>query len=191
MFPRVKVVVACVVLLGASLPAPVHADGYLGVKVQPIMFPNGQGGVQVASVNRSSPAEAAGIMPGDIILTVGDRPVASVEELIRTSRNQQPGARVTLQIVRNGRVGACVVTVGDLAQGLQVRLAELKVAEVTCQQRLALLQQHKAELARGNTLLDVTFLSQTVGDIAVEEARLNNIRQEIRDTEAQLRMLGH
>ena len=75
MFTRVKVVFACVLLLGASLPAQVRADGYLGVKVQPITFTNGQGGVQVASVNRSSPAEAAGIMPGDIILTVGERPV--------------------------------------------------------------------------------------------------------------------
>ena len=38
-------------------------------------------GVYVGGVNPGSPAEAAGLKPGDVITRVGEKPVASVDEL--------------------------------------------------------------------------------------------------------------
>jgi S1-C subfamily serine protease len=53
----------------------------LGLKVQ-----RGDGFLEVASVRRGSPAEAAGLRPGDALLAVQDKKVRTVEEFLGEAR---------------------------------------------------------------------------------------------------------
>jgi putative serine protease PepD len=52
-------------------------------------------------VTPNGPADAAGIEPGDVILSIDGRPVSVADELIVAIRAKAPGDAVTLQ-VRSG-----------------------------------------------------------------------------------------
>ncbi|MFP3949024.1 MAG: PDZ domain-containing protein, partial [Longimicrobiales bacterium] len=58
-------------------------------------------GVLTVDVLDGSPAQEAGLRPGDVIVAVGDEPVASVEDL-RTILLGPRGRSVELEIVRQG-----------------------------------------------------------------------------------------
>lgn len=60
------------------------------------------GGIIVTAVQRASPAEAAGLRPGDIIVSVNNQPVPRVKDAINRISNVQPGEEVVLMVVRNG-----------------------------------------------------------------------------------------
>ncbi len=59
-------------------------------------------GVHVESVNEGSAAEAAGILPGDIITALGERSVASMDELQMALRRYSPGDTETITVYRLG-----------------------------------------------------------------------------------------
>lgn len=57
-------------------------------------------GVAVADVVPGSPAAQVGLRPGDIIMAVNRKPVASVDELVRAIDGAGPV--VALNLLRNG-----------------------------------------------------------------------------------------
>jgi S1-C subfamily serine protease len=75
--------------------ATVHIGGtaFLGVEVVDDTL--GAPGVVVALVVPGSPAEAAGLTPGDLITAVGDRAVSSPSDLTEIVAAQTPGAPVS------------------------------------------------------------------------------------------------
>lgn len=84
---------------------------YLGVGGQNIALPrrlvrfhnlmSEKGGV-VVSVEPDSPAQRAGVQEGDVILSYGDRIVASVDDLQRLMTEEQVGTRSMLTLLRHG-----------------------------------------------------------------------------------------
>ena len=60
------------------------------------------GGVLVQTVVEGSPAQEAGLQPGDVVTAVGKERVRSVEAFLGALRGLQPGERVTLTRVRDG-----------------------------------------------------------------------------------------
>ena len=60
------------------------------------------GGVLVRSVEPGSPADEAGLMPGDVITAVGSEPVRSTEDLIEIVADLDAGASVPLRLMRRG-----------------------------------------------------------------------------------------
>jgi S1-C subfamily serine protease len=60
-------------------------------------------GVLVLSVEQGSPASRAGLTEGDVILSLGERPVAGVDDLHRYLTEEQIGASLTLTALRRGR----------------------------------------------------------------------------------------
>jgi Do/DeqQ family serine protease len=69
-------------------------------------------GMLVTSTVEDSPAEHAGIRPGDVITQVGDRGVSSTEELLDAVAEAGPGANVMLEIWRGSeRVEAHSTTI--------------------------------------------------------------------------------
>jgi len=60
-------------------------------------------GVLVEDVNAGSPAERAGLRRYDVITAVDGRGVQDTAELIRTIASREPGTRVALALVREGR----------------------------------------------------------------------------------------
>jgi serine protease Do len=80
--------------------------GWLGVTVADVT--NGYGspapGAEITAVEPGGPAGRAGLMSTDVVLGVNGSPVQNASDLIRTIASVTPGAKVTLQIERNGHI---------------------------------------------------------------------------------------
>jgi serine protease Do len=83
--------------------------GRLGVQIQALTpelaksfkLPNTTG-VLVAAVEPKSPADQAGLQPGDVILAYEGKPVTSATELPRVVAATRPGTAVTMDVWRGG-----------------------------------------------------------------------------------------
>ena len=93
--------------------------GFLGVVVEPVELPEelarsaevGQGyGLLVRSVDAGSPARAAGVSLGDIILRLGDARATDEYELHKALSGEVVGKTVTLRILRAEKVSDLKVT---------------------------------------------------------------------------------
>jgi serine protease Do len=80
--------------------------GRLGVMIQPVdadiaraLDLPGPAGALVNEVEPGGPASAAGLEPGDVILRVDQRPVATAHDLPRLVAVQKPGTVVTLDVL--------------------------------------------------------------------------------------------
>lgn len=72
------------------------------------------GGVLVAEVGEKTPAESAGMKPGDIIVGFAGKPVESVQQLRLDISNTAPGTKSVFDIVRKGKRTELEVKLGDL-----------------------------------------------------------------------------
>jgi serine protease DegQ len=77
------------------------ARGWLGVSTMPAA--RGQPGALVVAVQRGTPADRAGIAPGDVIVELGDHGINEPEDLAGATLDLEPGTRVTLDVVRDGK----------------------------------------------------------------------------------------
>jgi len=60
-------------------------------------------GVLVTRVVNGSPADEAGIAPGDIILAMDDAPITRIEKLLSEIHKREAGEKVDLMVYRNGQ----------------------------------------------------------------------------------------
>jgi serine protease Do len=88
-----------------------QSRAYLGLSVEPVR--EGERGVAVRGVTPDSPAARAGIMPGDVVVKVGDRDVSSPEDLIAAVARHQPGETLTFRVVRQGQETDLSVALGE------------------------------------------------------------------------------
>ena len=119
--------------LGVVVPAPIawksaahvlqHGRpraGFLGVSGQPVRLADRQQGdaaadrgLLVVAVTPSSPADAAGVLIGDVILALDDRPIASTDDLLGLLSEERIGRQTPLRVLRGGGVRALTVTIGE------------------------------------------------------------------------------
>ena len=93
--------------------------GWVGVEVQDITAELAESfrlsnldGTLIARVLKKSPAEAAGIRAGDILVGVEDKPVTDSSSMLNLVAALQPGKPATLRLLRNGTPVEVRVTVG-------------------------------------------------------------------------------
>jgi serine protease Do len=65
-------------------------------------LPSNAGGAIVTDIDRNSPADKGGVLPGDVILEVNRRKVANVSQVTRELQGVQPGQPVFLLVWRDG-----------------------------------------------------------------------------------------
>jgi serine protease Do len=70
-------------------------------------------GALVAQVGPDTPAAAAGIQAGDVIVAVGDRPVADLGDLHNRVALLEPGTTVDLTVLRDGAEKRLPATLGE------------------------------------------------------------------------------
>ena len=93
--------------------------GYLGIAGQPVHLPDRQRsgdrdqGLLVVGITAGGPAEAAGVLVGDILLRIDGHPVESPEDLLDLLSGERIGKSVPLGILRGGAVVEAPVTVGE------------------------------------------------------------------------------
>ena len=70
-------------------------------------------GAIIAGVVRNGPADRAGVRPGDILLAVEGKPVASTGDMLNLVAQLEPGAKARLTLMRQNRESTVDVTVGN------------------------------------------------------------------------------
>src|SRR5262249_43440736 len=71
----------------------------------------------VSSVEKGSPAEKAGVEPGDVIVKFDGKDVAESAQLPARVAEMKPGATAKLEIIRKGTTKQLDVTLGEMKDG--------------------------------------------------------------------------
>jgi S1-C subfamily serine protease len=94
--------------------------GFLGVNAQAVRLPASQvealgqeTGLLLAAVEPNSPAEAGGLMVGDILVSVDGQPVRQMDDLMAALAGDRVGKQVTVRYLRGGQTAEAPVTVGE------------------------------------------------------------------------------
>jgi S1-C subfamily serine protease len=93
--------------------------GWLGAAVQPVLVPEGLQaeagqslGLIVIGVSTDGPAAQAGVLAGDILLTIDETAIGSPSQLSRILDMATIGRTVSLRLIRAGRFEAVGVAIG-------------------------------------------------------------------------------
>lgn len=97
-----------------------HGGGYLGVNFENLTpqqrqkfgLPAKQG-VAIAAVDHDAPAGKAGMRPNDVILTLNGKKAENAEELRAALHKMDPGERVTLDVLHEGRPWRMSIVLAD------------------------------------------------------------------------------
>jgi S1-C subfamily serine protease len=102
-------------------------QGYLGMGLQPVRLPDSlreslqrkeKTAIIVLEVEPGSPAQKAGILIGDILLTLADHPVAQLENVQSQLHAENIGRSLAAKIVRGGAVREFSITVSERLHGV-------------------------------------------------------------------------
>ncbi len=105
--------------------------GWLGVVIQDIDEDLAKSfnlksaeGALVSEVSPDSPADKGGIRQGDVITALNGKKVENVDDLRNRIALTSPGTRVTLDILRNGKLKRLQVTIGEQPSGMTMSMAQ-------------------------------------------------------------------
>ena len=95
--------------------------GWLGVFIQEVtpdiagsLGLDDAAGALVSTVNENSPAEAAGLEPGDVIISFDGKMIDKMRDLPRIAAETEIGKTVPVEVIRNGKGMEVQVTLGEL-----------------------------------------------------------------------------
>ncbi len=103
---------SCAILPAAAVEK-LHGDllrfgkinpGWIGAVVEEAAVPEGNSRTRIAAVEPGSPAERAGIRPGDSLLAVGDRSIHMPQEVLESSFYLTAGQDVRIVLSRSGEL---------------------------------------------------------------------------------------
>jgi len=86
-------------------------------------------GAYVDGVTKGSPAEEAGIQPGDVIVEFDGQRVEDNKSLVQRTSATEPGTKVKIVVIRNGRRNRISVTMGEWTDETTMVAEEPKVEE--------------------------------------------------------------
>ena len=96
--------------------------GYLGVGMQPVRLPDvlktqlnlsSAGGAIAVNIEAGGPADQAGMLLGDVIVTLDDTPINDTYDVIAMLGSQSVGKTIKAQVIRGGALIELTITVGE------------------------------------------------------------------------------
>jgi S1-C subfamily serine protease len=96
--------------------------GFLGVRSQPVEIPAAQqkalgreqpAGLLLVAVEAGSPAEAGGLIVGDILVGLADQPIDDPDELLARLTGEVVGRPTPIEVLRGGQPATVTVTIGE------------------------------------------------------------------------------
>lgn len=94
--------------------------GYIGIAGQPVRLGDAQRGATgreqallVVDVSVDGPAARAGLLVGDVIVSLDGHPISEPEDLLDLLAGDRVGTAVTLQLIRGGAPLEVAVTIGE------------------------------------------------------------------------------
>ena len=176
---------------------PVPYRSYLGIGVAEINAERAKAlklaverGVEITRVEPDSPAEKAGLRPGDVVLEYNGQRVEGTQQFIRMVRETPPGRRVTLLISRDGATQTVTATLGrrradDWPLGPEFRANMERLREHLRDLRIEL-DTPRAFMSWRSTLLGIeaeSLTDQLAEFFGVKEGVL--VRRVLKDTPAE------
>lgn len=98
------------------------ARGYLGLGMQPVLLPDTlknqlnlskSEGVIVVNIEPNGPADQAGVLIGDVLLGLDNKPVSDTADVQKMLGPESVGKRVSVQLIRGGALAEVALTVGE------------------------------------------------------------------------------
>jgi S1-C subfamily serine protease len=86
---------------------------YVGVDLNPAAS---TGGAQITQIQSGSPAQSAGVQPGDVVTAINGKAIASTQQFIETVDNYSPGQTITLHLKRAGQIKTIQLKLGTRPQ---------------------------------------------------------------------------
>jgi serine protease Do len=149
---------------------------------------NGQG-VLVRSVERGSPAEAAGLKAGDVIVRLGSETIADMGDWRRAMRNLRNGGTLQVGIVRDKREQTLSLTMpqrkGQEQSVLDFEVPEVEVPEIhiDMERMNRQIQRMQPKIQRAVKLAQADFQKQL--DRELEQAQ-NHVERELEHAQREL-----
>ena len=100
--------------------------GYLGLGMQPVRLPDalvsrlglaGDGGAIVLMVEPGSPADRAGVLLGDVLVSLGGEPVRDTGDVLAALGTDTVGRELPARVVRGGEITELTVAVAERPRG--------------------------------------------------------------------------
>jgi len=100
--------------------------GYLGLALHPVRLPEAlahtlglasRTGLIVVNVEAGGPSSTAGLLIGDVVVTLDGAPVGETDDVQAVLGSQRVGSTVRAQIIRAGASAQVEITVGDRPRG--------------------------------------------------------------------------
>ena len=95
------------------------ARGWIGVEMQDVTAATaasfklqGASGALISGVLRNGPADKAGVKPGDVLVSVNEKPVVTAQSVLNAVAGLSPGSDAKLALKRQGKDVELSVTVG-------------------------------------------------------------------------------
>jgi S1-C subfamily serine protease len=95
------------------------SSGYLGLELssESVAIDASLGtsttGAYITDLDANSPGATAGLVPGDVVTALNEKPFRNPRELLSQIRQLAPGSKATLTVFRNGQLVVVPVTIGQ------------------------------------------------------------------------------
>lgn len=89
------------------------ARGYLGVGLQPVELPDHRKGLIVLSLEPDGPAAKAGVLIGDVLVSLGGTAVTDTDDIQSVLEGHAVGQKIEAGIVRGGAAATVGIVVGE------------------------------------------------------------------------------
>ncbi len=91
--------------------------GYLGVGTQPVELPGGRKGLIILSLGQGGPAAKAGLLLGDILVSLDGSAVSDTDDVQRILETHAIGQPVDALVIRGGESRQIPITIGERPRG--------------------------------------------------------------------------
>jgi Do/DeqQ family serine protease len=138
----------------------------------------GKKGVMVKALEPDSPASSAGLKEGDIILAIGNKKIASVQDYWSVKKTYAAGDTLKTKIWRNGKIETLAIKSRvfplEMADDLALRLMGIRVEDLTPETR----EYYGIAVRQGVVITEIDGRS----DLAKIGARPGDVIRQIDDT---------
>ncbi len=87
--------------------------GYLGVGLQPVELPDHQKGLIVLSLEPEGPSARAGVLIGDILISLDGRSVPDTDDIQSVLESHRVGQAVEAEVLRGGAAAKVSIVIGE------------------------------------------------------------------------------
>ncbi|MCI0408812.1 MAG: PDZ domain-containing protein, partial [Acidobacteria bacterium] len=163
----------------SQLKATGHVQrGYLGIRLRNVNTDlkdafglKDTKGALVEDVEKGLPGDRAGLRPGDVIVGVDGKNVNSMDELVKIISSREPGSRVKLNVLREGRPAVLTARLEDRGQYLNAKRGpqeedEEENSEQGGERRLGITVDNLNQDARRQLDLDEGITGVVVTDVS-------------------------